>query len=113
MRSDLAFAVTKRAQAAIINIGIPIVITTVTDRNNPVGCRIICLKLTSRVLRFDTGQGTNGIIKDLMPEATRVGVIFNSSEDNSLIKAKMAEDALKDLGLEYVELTVSKLMNSR
>lgn len=109
---DLIFAVaTQAAQAAANQTSeIPIVITAVTDPEQ------------SGLVKSNDQPETNvtgtsdltpvkeqmELIKELMPEATRVGVIFNSSEDNSIIQTKMAEDAIKELGLEYVELTVSK-----
>ncbi|NLJ70274.1 MAG: ABC transporter substrate-binding protein [Clostridiaceae bacterium] len=109
---DLIFAVATQAAQAAANqtSDIPIVITAVTD---PAQSGLV----KSNDMPETNVTGTSDLtpvkeqmelIKELMPEATRVGVIFNSSEDNSLIQAKMAEDALNDLGLEYVELTVSK-----
>ncbi|MGB4609016.1 MAG: ABC transporter substrate-binding protein [Saccharofermentanales bacterium] len=109
---DLIFAVaTQAAQAAANQTSeIPIVITAVTDPEQSGLVKSNDLPETNVTGTSDLTpvKEQMELIKELMPEATRVGVIFNSSEDNSLIQAKMAEDALKELGLEYVELTVSK-----
>lgn len=111
-KPDLIFAIATQAAQAAANQtkDIPIVITAVTDPEQ------------SGLVESNEKPATNvtgtsdltpvkeqmELIKELIPEATRVGVIFNSSEDNSIIQAKMAEEALNELGLEYVELTVSK-----
>ncbi len=109
---DLIFAIATQAAQAAANQTkeIPIVITAVTDPEQ------------SGLVKSNEKPETNvtgtsdltpvkeqmNLIKELIPDAKAVGVIFNSSEDNSLIQARMAKEALAELGLEYVELTVSK-----
>lgn len=43
----------------------------------------------------------------LAPDAKTVGVLYTSSEDNSIIQANMAKKAIAAAGLKYEEVTVS------
>ncbi len=47
------------------------------------------------------------LLVKLVPEAKTVGVLYTSSEDNSILQAKIAKEAIEDLGLSYVEVTVT------
>ncbi|MBQ7520891.1 MAG: ABC transporter substrate-binding protein [Clostridia bacterium] len=47
------------------------------------------------------------LIKELFPEAKTVGVLYTSSEPNSKLQADMAKDAMGEMGLTYVERTVT------
>lgn len=47
------------------------------------------------------------LLVKLVPTAKTVGVLYTSSEDNSVIQAKMAKEAIEKLGLKYVEVTVT------
>ena len=48
------------------------------------------------------------LIKQLLPETKSVAIMYCSSEDNSIIQGKMAEEIAKNLGLEYKTYTVSE-----
>ncbi|MDY3052814.1 MAG: ABC transporter substrate-binding protein [Ndongobacter sp.] len=111
-KPDLIFAIaTPSAQAAANQTSdIPIVITAVTDPEQ------------SGLVESNARPGGNvtgtsdltpvadqiALLKQLVPEAKRVGVLFSSSEDNSIIQARLAREAIEANGLEYVELTVTK-----
>ena len=43
----------------------------------------------------------------MKPTAKTVGVIYTSSEDNSILQAKMAKEAIEAAGMTYVEVTVT------
>jgi putative ABC transport system substrate-binding protein len=43
----------------------------------------------------------------LVPDAKTVGVLYTSSEDNSVVQAQIAKEAIEALGLNYVEVTVT------
>lgn len=43
----------------------------------------------------------------LAPETKTVGVIYNSSEDNSILQAKIAKENIEGMGLNYEEVTVT------
>lgn len=43
----------------------------------------------------------------LAPAAQTIGLLYTSSEDNSVLQAQIAKQAIHDLGLNYVEVTIS------
>jgi len=47
------------------------------------------------------------LLVKLVPTAKTVGVLYTSSEDNSVLQAKIAKEAIEKLGLKYVEVTVT------
>lgn len=47
------------------------------------------------------------LLVKLVPNAKTVGVIYTSSEDNSIVQAKLAKEAIEALGLTYTEVTVT------
>lgn len=47
------------------------------------------------------------LIQKLAPEAKTVGLLYSSSEDNSILQATMAKAAIEALGMASVEVTVT------
>lgn len=47
------------------------------------------------------------LLVQLVPDAKTVGVLYTSSEDNSILQAKLAKEAIEAKGLKYVEVTVT------
>jgi len=47
------------------------------------------------------------LLVKLAPDAKTVGVLYTSNEDNSILQAKLAREAIEKLGMKYVEVTVS------
>ena len=47
------------------------------------------------------------LLVKLVPDAKTVGVLYTSNEDNSILQAKLAKEAIEKLGMKYVEVTVS------
>ncbi len=47
------------------------------------------------------------LVKTFVPDAKKVGVLYNSGEDNSVLQAQLAKEAIEALGMEYVEVTVT------
>lgn len=47
------------------------------------------------------------LLVKLVPDAKTVGCIYTSSEDNSILQAKIAKEAIEALGMSYVEVTIS------
>ncbi|WP_350257303.1 ABC transporter substrate-binding protein [Scrofimicrobium sp. R131] len=43
------------------------------------------------------------LIKDVVPDAKKVGIIYSPGEANSVVQVEWAKEAVKDLGLELVE----------
>ncbi|MEG6522300.1 ABC transporter substrate-binding protein [Desulfotomaculum sp. 1211_IL3151] len=110
-KSNLVLAIATPSAMTMANEtkDIPIIITAVTD---PVSA-----KLVMSVEKPETNvTGTTDmnpvkdqlqLIKDLVPTAKRIGVIYNSSEINSQVQVDVAEKAAPELGLELVKVTVT------
>lgn len=110
-RSDLIFAIATPAAQAVANLTdeIPIVISSVTDPES------------AKLVQKNTAPGNNvtgtsdltpcaaqmQLLKKICPEAKTVGMLFCSSEQNSYFQIALAEKACDELGLKYVEATVS------
>ena len=47
------------------------------------------------------------LLVKLVPNVKTVGVIYTSSEDNSILQAAIAKKAIEALGLTYIEVTVT------
>ncbi len=110
-KNDLIFAIaTPAAQAAAsATEEIPIVITAVTDPEKsglvasnaePGGNVTGSSDLTPVKEQID-------LLKKLVPNAKKIGVLYSSAEANSKIQANMAVEAGKAVGLEVEEFTFS------
>ena len=47
------------------------------------------------------------LLVKLVPDAKTVGVLYTSSEDNSIVQANIARENIEAMGLNYVEVTVA------
>ncbi len=110
-KSDLILAIaTPAAQACAAQTSdIPILITAVTD------------PATSGLVASNEAPGGNvtgtsdltpvaeqmKLLTQLLPEAKTVGILYCSSEDNSIFQADIAKAEAEKLGLSWVEATVS------
>ena len=110
-RCDIIFAIATPAAQAVANKteNIPILVTAVTDPK------------TAGLVESNEKPGTNvtgtsdltpcaaqmQLLKKICPEAKTVGMLFCSSEQNSYFQIALAEKACDELGLKYVEATVS------
>ncbi|MCQ2592038.1 MAG: ABC transporter substrate-binding protein [Treponema sp.] len=110
-KDDLIFAIATPAAQAVANLTttIPVLISSVTDPES------------AKLVKSNEMPGTNvtgtsdltpcaaqmKLLKKLLPEAKTVGMLFCSSEQNSRFQIDLAEAACKELGLNYVEMTVS------
>lgn len=110
-KSDLVLAIATGAAQSIAaqTKEIPILFTAVTDP-------IIAGLVNSNELPGENVSGTNDMspIKEqielmlkLAPQVKTVGVLYNSSEDNSVLQADMLKEILKEKGLEFIEQTVT------
>jgi len=112
-RSDLIVAIATNAAQVVANKtkNIPIVITSITD---PVDA-----KLVETIEKPNTNvTGTSdlisikeqvSIIKDTAPNVKKVGILYSSSESNSLFQAIKVKEELKKLGIEGIDYTVSNI----
>lgn len=111
--NDLILAIaTASAQAVVQSTkDIPILFTAITD---PVGAELVesFEKPGGNVTGTsdthpDAIKNTMNAIKRFFPDAKKVGMIYNSGEPNSVVNVENAKKALKELGIEAVETTVS------
>lgn len=105
----LAIATPSAITMASETTDIPILITAVTD---PVAAKLV----ESNEKPGGNVTGTNDmtpvkeqfdLLKKIVPDAQKVGIIYNSSEVNSQVQVEMAKDVAQELGMEIVEATVT------
>lgn len=108
---DLILAIaTPAAQAvAMKTTEIPILITAVTD---PADAGLV----ESNEMPNTNVSGTSDLtpvalqiqlLKELLPEAKTIGVLYCSSESNSVYQANLAKEAAQALGMEVIDATIS------
>jgi len=47
------------------------------------------------------------LLVQLVPDAQTIGVIYTSSEDNSIVQAQIAREVIEEMGLTYTEVTIT------
>jgi putative ABC transport system substrate-binding protein len=108
---DLVLAIATPAAQSIAGktTEIPIIGTAITDF------------VAAKLVNSNEAPGTNvtgttdmnpikeqiDLLVKLVPDAKTVGVIYTSSEDNSVVQAKIAKEAIEAIGLTYTEVTVT------
>lgn len=109
--NDLIFAIATPAAQSVAGTtaDIPILLTAVTDpaesglvesNDAPGGNVTGTSDLTPVTEQID-------LLKELIPDAKTVGVLYCSAESNSVLQADMAKEACKAAGLEASDYTVS------
>ncbi len=111
--TDMVLAIaTNAAQAAVNTFGdteVPVLFTAVTD---PVDAGLV----DSNEAPGKNVTGTSDmpviadqikVIKDVLPEAKTLGILYTSSESNSELQAEEAKKAAEDLGMKVVIQTSS------
>ena len=110
-KDDLIFAIATPAAQAVANLtkNIPILISAVTDPESA--------KLVKSNEKPETNvTGTSDLtpvaqqiklLKKIVPSAKKVGLMYCSSEPNSIFQINLAKEACKAEGLEFVEGSVS------
>lgn len=117
--SDLILAIATPAASAILNEAkdqekdTPILFTAVTD---PVSAKLIA----SNELPGGNVTGTNdmnpiaeqiSLVKELVPDAKTLGIIYTASETNSEIQANIAKTEAEKLGLTVIISTIDTINN--
>lgn len=112
-KQDMIFAIaTPAAQAAYNSTKkIPILVTAVTD---PVGAGLA--KTMDKPATNVTGTSDNvtiekqfKLLKDLIPTAKKVGILYNTSENNSEIQLKKAKEAAPQFNLEIISQGITSV----
>ena len=108
---DMMFAIATQAVQSAYNAtkDIPILMTAVTD---PVEAGVVKDWNQSGTNVTGTSDLTPvakqmDLITELVPEAKTVGVIYTTSEVNSEVQVKMAEEAASNLGLQVIRVGVT------
>ncbi|WP_349948052.1 ABC transporter substrate-binding protein [Lacrimispora sp. BS-2] len=110
-KDDLILAIATPAAQAVAGAtsDIPILMTAVTDpaasdlvesNDNPGGN-------VSGTSDLTPVKEQISLLKQILPDAKNVGILFCSAESNSEIQAKMAKEAIEAEGMTAVEYTVS------
>jgi putative tryptophan/tyrosine transport system substrate-binding protein len=112
-QNDLILAIaTASAQAAVqATKDIPVLFTAITD---PVGAELVQSMekpggnaTGTTDTHPDAIKNTIAAIKKFIPDAKKVGIIYNNGEPNSVVNVKHAKEALEAAGLQAVETTIS------
>ncbi len=110
-RSDLILAIATPAAQAVANLtrNIPILVTAVTD---PASAQLV----KSNELPSTNVSGTSDLTpveaqiklaKQMVPNLQTIGLLYCSSEQNSKFQIDIAKKVCDELGINYVEATVS------
>lgn len=106
----LANATMPLQTAAQATADIPIIGTSITDYATALeisdwtGATGINVSGTSDLAPIDQQEA---MLKELLPEAKMVGILYCSAEPNSKYQAELFEEALKKDGIEYKEFTAA------
>ncbi len=110
-KSDLILAIATPAAQAVANTtkDIPILVTAVTD---PANAKLVA----SNEAPGGNVSGTSDLtpvdeqiklLKQILPDAKKIGMLYCSSEANSKFQIEIAKKSASALGMEAVEATVS------
>ncbi|KAB2329399.1 ABC transporter substrate-binding protein [Cytobacillus depressus] len=112
-QNDVILAIATASAQAVVNStkDIPILFTAITD---PVGAKLVeslenpggNVTGTSDT-HPDAIKNTINAIKKFIPDAKKVGIIYNSGEPNSVVNVENAKKVIAEVGLEAVETSVS------
>ena len=110
-RDDLIFAIATPAAQAVANATttIPVLVSSVTD---PESAKLVAKNTAPGGNVTGTSDLTPvsqqiKLLKKVVPEAKKVGLMYCSSEQNSIFQINMAKEACKAEGLEFIEGSVS------
>lgn len=112
-KSDLILAIATPAAQAIANMtkDIPILITAVTDpadsklvadNNAPGGNVTGTSDLTPIEAQIE-------LLKEIIPNVKTVGLLYCSSEQNSVFQINIAKKKLDAMGIKYIDIAISNL----
>jgi putative tryptophan/tyrosine transport system substrate-binding protein len=114
-RPDLILAIATPTAQAVANVvkDIPILITAVTD---PVDAGLVDsaeepgTNVTGTTDMNPIDRQLELVLK-FKPDASRLGIIYNAGESNSVVQVKIAREVAQKLGLKLVEATADSSAN--
>lgn len=103
---DLIYAIATPTAQAVVQAtdSIPVVFSAITD---PESAGVIHSNVTGVSDRVDIKQQLE-LLLQLDPSIKSVGVIFNSSEQNSIVQVEDLKKAAAELGIEIIERSVTQ-----
>ena len=106
-KKDLILAISTPSSQTAFNATneIPIVITAVTD---PVAAGLIGENITGTSDPMPIAKQV-ALIKEILPNVETIGLIYNTSEQNSVISIERIKDECGKAGLKYVETGVTSV----
>ncbi len=107
-QNDLIFTIATPAAQAVsgLTTEIPIVFTAVTD---PESAGLAGSENITGSSDLTPVKEQIQLLKQLLPDAKKVGMLYSSAEANSAFQIEMAHAAAEELGLEYEDFSVSSL----
>ncbi len=101
-KKDLVFGIATPSAQALVNTmtDIPIIFSAVTD---PVASNVIKPNVTGTSDKLDNVGEQLDILLKLNPNVKKIGVIYNTSEKNSIVQLEDIKRVAKEKGLEIVE----------
>lgn len=127
-QGDMSIAQTIARKFALDNKDLILAIATPTaqamanaDKDTPILITAVTDPVAAGLVKSLESPGTNvtgttdmtpvrkqfELLKRIFPKAKKVGILYNAGEVNSVVQAKLAEKAAKDLGLTLVHSTAS------
>ena len=103
---DLIFSIATPTTQAAVNAtsSIPIIFTAVTD---PEAAGLIKPNVTGSSDRVDNVAEQLDVLKELNPNATTIGVLYNSSEQNSVTQVELIKKVAAEKGIKVDEQAVT------
>ena len=103
---DLIFSIATPTTQAAVNATstIPVVFSAVTDPKSAV---LLKENVTGSSDRVDNIGEQLDILKQLNPNAKKIGILFNSSEQNSLTQVEAIKKSAAEKGIEVIEQSVT------
>ena len=107
---NLICAISAQAMANATN-QIPIICTAIADYENAKLMKSEEMPDANVTGTHDRGplEKQVSLIREIIPNVKRIGIIYNSSEINSVVQAKRLKEVCVPLGIDVVELTVNSV----
>ena len=110
-KNDIIIAIGTPSAQSVINLtkDIPVIVSGIGD---PIGARLVTnlnkpnVNVTGTI-NLPPIEKQIDLMHKLLPNAKKIGLLYCSSEINSIYQIKLAKEKLDSLGLEYVDLTVA------
>ncbi|WP_297299754.1 ABC transporter substrate-binding protein [uncultured Brachyspira sp.] len=110
-KNDIIIAIGTPSAQSVVNLtkDIPVIVSGIGD---PIGARLVTnlnkpnVNVTGTI-NLPPIEKQIDLMHKLLPNAKKIGLLYCSSEINSIYQIKLAKEKFDSLGLEYVDLTVA------